>query len=147
MNINVICAGKLKENYLRDAAAEYEKRLSRYCKLKIIEVDDGPDKAAECERILKRLDLSSYVITLEIEGKSLSSEEFAGKIEGLGVGGVSDITFIIGGSDGLDLKVTQKARESMSFSQLTFTHQMMRIILLEQIYRGFKIINKEPYHK
>ena len=147
MNITVLCAGKLKEKYLKDAAAEYEKRLSRYCKLKIAEVDDGPDKAAEAERMLKRLSPTSYIIALEIEGKQLDSEEFAGRIESLGVGGVSDITFIIGGPEGLDERIIRLAKEHLSFSKMTFTHQMMRVILLEQIYRSYRIINKEPYHK
>ena len=147
MNITVLCAGKLREAYLRDAAAEYEKRLSRYCKLKIVEVDDGPDMEAEAERMLKRLKASSYIITLEIEGRALNSEELAGEIERLKVSGSSDITFIIGGSEGLSGRIRALSKQSLSFSRLTFTHQMMRIILLEQIYRSFKIINKEPYHK
>ncbi len=147
MNITVLCAGKLKEKYLRDAAAEYEKRLSRYCRLKIAEVEDGPDMAAEAARMLKRLDLSSYIITLEIDAKELTSEEFAGKLEGLGVSGISDITFVIGGPEGLDESIIKKAREHLSFSRMTFTHQMMRVILLEQIYRSYRIINGEPYHK
>ena len=147
MNITVLCAGKLKEKYLRDAAAEYEKRLSRYCRLKITEVEDGPDMAAEAARMLKRLDLSSYIITLEIDAKELTSEEFAGKLEGLGVSGISDITFVIGGPEGLDGSIIKKAREHLSFSRMTFTHQMMRVILLEQIYRSYRIINGEPYHK
>ena len=147
MNITLLCAGKLKEDYLRGAAAEYEKRLSRYCRLKIAEVDDGPDMSAEAARMLKRLDPASYVITLEIGGKQLSSEEFAGKINSLGIGGVSNITFIIGGPEGLDKSVINKAREHLSFSKMTFTHQMMRVILLEQIYRSYRIINGEPYHK
>ena len=147
MNINVLCAGKLKEKYLKDAAAEYEKRLSRYCRLKIVEVDDGPDMAAEAARMMKRLDRSSYIITLEIGGRQLSSQEFADSLGNLGIGGVSDITFIIGGPEGLDESIIKLAKEHLSFSKMTFTHQMMRVILLEQIYRGYRIINGEPYHK
>ena len=147
MNITVLCAGKLKETYLRDAAAEYEKRLSRYCRLKIAEVDDGPDMAAEAARMLKRLDESSYIITLGIGGRQLSSEELAERIDSLGIGGVSHITFIIGGPEGLDESIIKKAREHLSFSKMTFTHQMMRVLLLEQVYRSYRIINGEPYHK
>ena len=147
MNVSIICVGKLKEKYLKDAAAEYEKRLSRYCRLKIAEVDDGPDMAAEAARMMKRLDRTSYIITLEIGGRQLSSQEFADSLEKLGIGGVSDITFIIGGPEGLDESIIKLAKEHLSFSKMTFTHQMMRVILLEQIYRGYRIINGEPYHK
>ncbi|MBO6137472.1 MAG: 23S rRNA (pseudouridine(1915)-N(3))-methyltransferase RlmH [Lachnospiraceae bacterium] len=147
MNINIVCAGKLKEAYLRDAAAEYVKRLSRYCRIRITEVEDGPDMHAEAERILKKLNPSSYIITLEIMGTEVSSEELSDKLKKLGVNGISDITFIIGGSDGLDNRIISLAREHISFSRLTFTHQIMRVLLLEQIYRSFKIMSGEPYHK
>ncbi len=147
MNISLLCAGKLKEKYLRDAAAEYVKRLSRYCRLNIAEVEDGPDIRHETDRLLKRLNENSYIICLEIDGESLSSEEFADRLNSLALEGKSSVTFIIGGSDGLSEEITKRADMHLSFSRLTFTHQMMRVILLEQIYRCFKIINKEPYHK
>lgn len=159
MKISIIAVGKIKEKYLRDAIAEYSKRLSRYCKLEIIEVADEktPDNAGEVmeeairnkegERILKYVKEDSYVITLEINGKNLTSEAFAEKVAQLGVRGTSHITFIIGGSIGLGQEVLKKSNYALSFSKMTFPHQLMRVILLEQIYRGYRIINKEPYHK
>lgn len=159
MKISIIAVGKIKEKYLRDAIAEYSKRLSRYCKLEIIEVADEktPDNAGEVmeeairnkegERILKYVKEDSYVITLEINGKNLTSEAFAEKVAQLGVRGTSHITFIIGGSIGLGQEVLKKSNYALCFSKMTFPHQLMRVILLEQIYRGYRIINKEPYHK
>ena len=159
MKITLITVGKIKEKYLKDAIAEYSKRLSRYCKLEIIEVADEktPDQASEAveegirdkegERILKQIRDDMYVITLEIEGKMLTSEEFAGKIEQLGIQGTSSITFVIGGSIGLGKEVLKRSDYALSFSKMTFPHQLMRVILLEQIYRGYRIINGEPYHK
>ena len=159
MKITLITVGKIKEKYLRDAIAEYSKRLSRYCKLEIIEVADEktPDQASETveenirakegERILKYIKDDMYVITLEIDGKMLSSEEFAGKIESLGVQGKSSIAFVIGGSIGLGKEVLRRSDYTLSFSKMTFPHQLMRVILLEQVYRGYRIINWEPYHK
>ena len=159
MKITLITVGKIKEKYLRDAIAEYSKRLSRYCKLEIIEVADEktPDQASETveenirakegERILKYIKDDMYVITLEIDGKMLSSEEFAGKIESLGVQGKSSIVFVIGGSIGLGKEVLRRSDYALSFSKMTFPHQLMRVILLEQVYRGYRIINGEPYHK
>lgn len=159
MKITLLTVGKIKEKYLRDAVAEYSKRLSRYCKLEIIEVADEktPDQASlaeeevirqkEGERILKQLKNDSYVITLEIAGKMLTSEELAGKIDTLGIRGTSHITFIIGGSLGLSDEVLQRSDYGLSFSKMTFPHQLMRVILLEQIYRGYRIIKNEPYHK
>lgn len=159
MKISIITVGKIKEKYLKDAIAEYSKRLSRYCKLEIIEVADEktPDNAGELmeeairnkegERILKYVKEDSYVITLEINGKNLTSEAFAEKVAQLGVQGTSHITFIIGGSIGLGQEVLKKSNYALSFSKMTFPHQLMRVILLEQIYRGYRIINKEPYHK
>lgn len=159
MKITLITVGKIKEKYLRDAIAEYSKRLSRYCKLEIIEVADEktPDQASETveenirakegERILKYIKDDMYVITLEIGGKMLSSEEFAGKIESLGVQGKSSIAFVIGGSIGLGKEVLRRSDYALSFSKMTFPHQLMRVILLEQAYRGYRIINGEPYHK
>ncbi|MDR1018490.1 MAG: 23S rRNA (pseudouridine(1915)-N(3))-methyltransferase RlmH [Lachnospiraceae bacterium] len=159
MKINIICVGKLKEKYWKDGVSEYSKRLSRYCKLNIIEVADektieNPSevqmdiiKDKEGERILKNIKESDYVITLEIEGKSYSSEELAKNIETLGIDGKSSLTFIIGGSLGLSKDVLKRSNESLSFSKMTFPHQLMRVVLLEQIYRSFRITANEPYHK
>lgn len=159
MRITLITVGKIKEKYLRDAIAEYSKRLSRYCKLEIVEVVDEktPDQASEAaeenirnkegERILKHIRDDMYVITLEIGGKMLSSEEFADKINSLGVQGKSSIAFVIGGSIGLGKEVLRRSDYALSFSKMTFPHQLMRVILLEQVYRGYRIINGEPYHK
>ena len=151
--------GKIKEKYLKDGIAEYSKRLSRYCKLEIIEVADEktPDQASETveeqirdkegERILKYLKDDMYVITLEINGKQLSSEELADKMAALGLQGKSNIVFVIGGSIGLGREVLKRSDYALSFSKMTFPHQLMRVILLEQVYRGYRIINGEPYHK
>lgn len=159
MKITVLTVGKIKEKYLRDAIAEYTKRLSRYCKLETIEVADEktPDNASEnaeemirqkeAERLLKYIREDAYLITLEIGGKQLTSEEFSEKIEKLGIQGTSHITFVIGGSIGIGKAVLEKSDYALSFSKMTFPHQLMRVILLEQIYRGFKIIAGEPYHK
>ncbi len=159
MKITVITVGKIKEKYLKDAIAEYSKRLSKYCKLEMIEVSDEktPDSASEVvemqirdkegERILKYIKDAMYVITLEITGKMLTSEELAEKIENLSVQGKSNIAFIIGGSIGLGNKVLERSDYALSFSKMTFPHQLMRVILLEQIYRSYRIINGEPYHK
>lgn len=159
MKITMITVGKLKEKYLRDAVAEYAKRLTKYCKLEMIEVADEktPDAASEAvengirskeaERILKYVKEDAYLITLEILGKQLTSEGLAEKIEGLGVSGVSHVIFVIGGSIGLGEEVLKKSDFALSFSKMTFPHQLMRVILLEQIYRSFRIIQGEPYHK
>ena len=159
MKITLIAVGKLKEKYLKEAVSEYSKRLGRYCKLEIIEVSDEktPEQASqtaeeqirekEGERILKHIKDDMYVIALEIQGKMLSSEELAAKMEGLGIQGRSHIAFVIGGSIGLGKEVLKRADESLSFSKMTFPHQLMRVILLEQVYRGYRIINGEPYHK
>lgn len=159
MKITLITVGKIKEKYLKDAIAEYSKRLSKYCKLDIIEVADEktPDNASEtveeqirtkeAERILKHVKDDAYVITLEILGKLLTSEELSAKIETLGIQGTSHIIFIIGGSIGLGQDVLKRSNYALSFSKMTFPHQLMRVILLEQIYRSYRIINGEPYHK
>lgn len=159
MKITVITVGKIKEKYLKDAIAEYSKRLSKYCKLEIIEVSDEktPDSASEVvemqirdkegDRILKYIKDDMYVITLEIAGKMLTSEELAEKIENLGIQGKSSIAFIIGGSIGLGNKILKRSDYALSFSKMTFPHQLMRVILLEQIYRSYRIISGEPYHK
>ena len=159
MKISVITVGKIKEKYLKDAIAEYSKRLSKYCKLEIVEVADEkpPDNASETvetmirakegERILKHVKDDAYVVTLEIQGKQVTSEELAEKIDKLGIQGVSHITFIIGGSIGLGEEVLARSNYALSFSKMTFPHQLMRVILLEQIYRSYRIIHGEPYHK
>ena len=159
MKITVITVGKIKEKYLKDAIAEYSKRLSRYCKLEILEVADEktPDGASEIveenirekegERILKLIKEDAYAITLEISGKMLTSEELADRIETLGIQGKSHLVFVIGGSIGLGREVLRRSDYALSFSKMTFPHQLMRVILLEQIYRSYRIINGEPYHK
>lgn len=159
MKISLICVGKLKEKYLTTGVEEYVKRLSRYCTLEIIELPDEktPDNAGEAleeqikrkegERILKSIKTDSYCIALAIEGKQLTSVELAEKLHTLGVTGTSHITFVIGGSLGLSPEVLGRADEKLSFSKLTFPHQLMRMILLEQIYRSYRIIHNQPYHK
>lgn len=159
LNITIIGVGKIKEKYLVSAINEYKKRLSRYCKLNIIEVSDekAPEnlsdkemeqiKDAEGEKILKHVKDGMYVIPLDIKGKMISSEELSDKLEKLGVGGHSNIAFIIGGSLGLSKEILKRADYKLSFSPMTFPHQLMRVILLEQVYRGFRIMKGEPYHK
>ena len=159
MNITVICIGKLKEKYWTAAIDEYSKRLKGYCSLDIIELKEArlPDKAgpaeelavkeAEGEEILKRIKDNQYVITLEVKGKMLSSEKLAEKIDALGLEGNSNVVFVIGGSLGLSAAVSKRANFKLSFSEMTFPHQMMRVILLEQVYRAFKINRNEAYHK
>ncbi|SCJ29873.1 Ribosomal RNA large subunit methyltransferase H [uncultured Eubacterium sp.] len=159
MNISVICVGKLKERYWTDAVGEYSKRLMSYCNLEIVELKESrlPDKAgpaeeqavkeAEGEEILKKIRSGVYVVTLEVKGRMLSSEKLAEKVEKLAVDGVSNLVFVIGGSLGLSEAVSRRADFKLSFSEMTFPHQMMRVILLEQLYRSFKIIRNETYHK
>lgn len=159
MKITLICVGKLKEKYLAMGVEEYVKRLSRYCTLELIELTDEktPDNASDAmeeiikkkegERILKSLKEDSYCIALAIEGNMLSSQELAGKIDSLGVSGISHISLIIGGSLGLSGDVLKRSDYKLSFSKMTFPHQLMRMILLEQIYRAYRIINNQPYHK
>ena len=159
MKITVISVGKVKEKFYRDAISEYEKRLSRYCKFQIIEVADEktPDKAGsneeeqikekEADRILSHIKEDAFVITLEIQGKKLDSVEFARLLEQKGIHGISHIQFVIGGSLGLHEKVSNRSDFKLSFSDMTFPHQLMRVILSEQIYRAYRIIAGEPYHK
>ena len=159
MKITLITVGKIKEKFYTDAVAEYSKRLSRYCKLEIIQVADEktPDKASETEerqikekegeRILAHVKDGAYVVALAIEGQMLSSQQLADKINQLGIGGQSQIVMIIGGSLGLSEAVLRRADYKLSFSRMTFPHQLMRVILLEQIYRSYRIISGEPYHK
>ena len=159
MKITLITVGKIKEKYFTDAIKEYAKRLSRYCKLEILELADEktPDGASEAEemqiktkegeRILKSVKDNAYVFALAIQGKKMSSEDFADTINRLGIGGDSHLMFIIGGSLGLDDRVLKRADRLISFSDMTFPHQLMRVILLEQIYRAYRITQNEPYHK
>ena len=159
MNITIVAVGKIKESFYQDAVAEYRKRLGRYCRLEIVEVADEPApervspaqadaiKQREAEHILRRLKANSYLITLEITGKKYDSEQFAKKLENLGLTGKSQLVFVIGGSLGLHASVSERADMKLSFSDMTFPHQLMRVILAEQIYRAFRIINGEPYHK
>ena len=159
MKIDIIAVGKVKEKFYREAIDEFAKRLSKYCKLQIIEVADEktPDgaseaveeqiKAKEAERILKNIKDEAFVFTLEILGKKYDSVEFANRMNSLGVQGKSHIQFVIGGSLGLHDSVSARSDAKISFSDMTFPHQLMRVILLEQVYRGFRIIAGEPYHK
>ncbi len=159
MNITLVTVGKLKERYWRDAVCEYVKRLGKYCRLQIIEVresalranaspaDEDITKTSEGREILGKIKPTDYVITLEIKGKPLSSTELAEYIGGLALSGKSNVVFVIGGSLGLSAEVSKRADLKLSFSSMTFPHQMMRVILLEQIYRSFKILKNETYHK
>lgn len=159
MKITCVVVGKIKEKYFTDAIKEYSKRLSRYCKLEIVELADEktPDGASEAEevairekegeRILKALKDDAYVIALAIEGKMLDSVELSQKIDRLGVSGTSHIAFVIGGSLGLAPAVMKRADYALSFSRMTFPHQLIRVVLLEQLYRSYRILKNEPYHK
>ena len=159
MNISIIAVGKLKEKYLKQAIEEYSKRLSRYCKLEVIELPDEktPDNASEKEEqqikekegrlILSKIKDNSYVVAMDLKGKQITSEEFASFISNCGVTGNSNIVFIIGGSLGLSEGVIKRANYKLCFSKMTFPHQLFRVMLLEQVYRGFRITNNEPYHK
>ena len=159
MNITILCVGQIKEKYFRDAIAEYQKRLSRYCKLQMIEVADEKTKEnaseaendlirkKEGERLLKHIKDSDYCITLEIDGKMLTSEGLSKEIDRLGLAGKSSLVFVIGGSIGLDTAVLKRSDYALSFSKMTFPHQLMRVILLEQIYRAYQINAGTKYHK
>ncbi|MCR5595643.1 MAG: 23S rRNA (pseudouridine(1915)-N(3))-methyltransferase RlmH [Lachnospiraceae bacterium] len=159
MQITIICVGKIKEKFYKEAVLEYSKRLGRYCKLNIIEVADEmtPDGASdnlklqimekEADRILSKLPADAHVISLEIKGQEYTSEALSSYMESLGISGISHIVFIIGGSLGLHPSVSDRADMHLSFSRMTFPHQLMRVILLEQIYRSYRIMNGEPYHK
>lgn len=158
LNINIICVGKIKEIFFKDAISEYSKRLSKYCKLDILELPDEqiPDKIndvlienikqKECKNIIKHLKKDSYVICLDLSGKQYSSEEFSKKIDELSLN-TSNITFIIGGSLGLTKDLLSIANCKISFSKMTFPHQLIRVFLLEQLFRNFKISNNETYHR
>jgi 23S rRNA (pseudouridine1915-N3)-methyltransferase len=159
LHIDIICLGKIKESFFRDAIDEYKKRLNKYCNLNIIELPDEkiPNNASEKEiaiikekegnLILNSIKKDSYIISLDLKGKQFTSEELANKIDNISINSSSSITFIIGGSLGLSEIVLNKSNELISFSKLTFPHQLFRVFLLEQIYRSFKIINNETYHK
>ena len=159
MKITLITVGKIKERFFEEAIKEYSKRLSRYCKLEIIQVADEktPDGASplveeqikekEGQRILSHIKDGMYVIALAIQGNMLTSEELAQKVDTLGISGVSHAAFVIGGSLGLSEQVLKRADYQLSFSKMTFPHQLMRVILLEQIYRSYRIISGAPYHK
>lgn len=159
VKITVIAVGKIKEKFYTDAIAEYSKRLSRYCRLEVIQVADEktPDGASEAQerqikekegsRILAQIKDGAYVIALAVQGTMLSSEQLASKLNKLGIDGQSQIVLIIGGSLGLSDEVLKRADYHLSFSPMTFPHQLMRVILLEQIYRSYRIISGEPYHK
>lgn len=159
MNISIISVGKLKEKYLKDGIDEYKKRLSRYCSIEIIEVPDekAPENLSQKEEeqikskeglaILKYIKENTYVLALAINGNMLSSEGLSSFIGDLGINGTSNIAFIIGGSLGLSKEVLERANYNLSFSKMTFPHQLMRLILVEQIYRGYRIMQGEPYHK
>ncbi|PKR83460.1 23S rRNA (pseudouridine(1915)-N(3))-methyltransferase RlmH [Heyndrickxia camelliae] len=159
MNISIIAVGKLKEKYLKQGIDEYLKRLTAYAKVEIIEVPDekAPEilsdtemqqvKQKEGERILTKISQDTHVIALAIEGKMKTSEELADDLDKLATYGKSKIAFVIGGSLGLSSEVMQRANERLSFSKMTFPHQLMRLVLVEQVYRAFRIIRGEPYHK
>ena len=158
LKINILCIGKIKEDYLKEAINEYKKRLSRYCKINIIELSDEkiPDKIndtiieniknIEAEKMSQYLKKETYSICLDLKGREITSEEFAKKIQEIS-NTSSSITFIIGGTLGIGDKVKTSSKEKICFSKMTFPHQLIRLFLLEQIYRAFKIINNEVYHR
>jgi len=158
LNINIICVGKIKENYLKDAITEYSKRLSKFCNLNIIELQDEklPTKLndsiiteiknKECTKMIQSLKKDSYIICLDLKGKEFSSEDFSKKIENIALNFNSSITFIIGGTLGLNEEIISLANEKICFSKMTFPHQLIRVFLLEQLFRAFKISNNETYH-
>lgn len=159
MKITILSVGKIKEKYLKDAIGEYSKRLSAYCTLQLIEVPDekAPEnlsdkdmeliKEKEGRRLLEKLKDSQHLIVLDIKGKQHTSEAFSKQIETLQIQGKSDLAFIIGGSLGLSKEVLDRANDKLSFSKMTFPHQLMKVILLEQVYRAYRIMRNEPYHK
>ena len=158
LNINIVCVGKIKENYLKDAISEYSKRLSKFCNLNIIELQDEklPEKLndstinevknKECNKMIQWVKKDSYIICLDLKGKEFSSEEFSKKIENIALNFNSSITFIIGGTLGLNEEILSISNEKICFSKMTFPHQLIRVFLLEQLFRAFKISNNETYH-
>ena len=159
LSINIICPGKIKESYLKEAIAEYSKRLSKYCKLNIIEVPDEkvPEKLSETvaneiktregKMIINKIPKDTYLICLDLNGKELSSEDFSRKLEDISLNFNSSVTFIIGGTLGISDEVLDLSKEKICFSKMTFPHQLIRVFLLEQIFRAFKISNGETYHR
>ncbi|MDT1939407.1 MULTISPECIES: 23S rRNA (pseudouridine(1915)-N(3))-methyltransferase RlmH [Carnobacterium] len=159
MNIKIISVGKLKEKYLKMGIEEYVKRLGAYCKIELIEVLDekAPEKLSaaemiqvkekEGERILSKIPENAYVFALAIEGKQRTSEEFSKEIDQLGISGKSQLVFVIGGSLGLSDTVLKRSNTQISFGKMTLPHQLMRLVLVEQVYRGYRIMKGEPYHK
>ena len=158
LNINIICVGKIKENYLKDAISEYSKRLSKFCNLNITELSDErlPNKLndsiineiknKECNKIIQAIKKDSYIICLDLKEKELSSEEFSAKLDSIALNFNSSITFVIGGTLGLNQEILSLANEKICFSKMTFPHQLIRVFLLEQLFRAFKISNNETYH-
>ena len=158
LNINIVCVGKIKENYLKDAISEYSKRLSKFCNLNIIELQDEklPNKLndsiineiknKECSKMLQAIKKDSYIICLDLKGKEFSSEDFSKKIENIALNFNSSITFVIGGTLGLNEEILSLSSEKICFSKMTFPHQLIRVFLLEQLFRAFKISNNETYH-
>ena len=159
VTINILCVGKIKEKFLKDAIDEYSKRLSKYCNLNVLEVADSkvPDKTSdivekqikdeEAQRMLNLLKKDTYLICLDLKGKEYTSPEFSEKIQKLTVEGNSSITFVIGGTLGIGDKILNMSKEKICFSKMTFPHQLIRVFLLEQLFRGFKIANGETYHR
>jgi len=158
LNINIVCIGKIKENYLRDAISEYSKRLSKFCNLTIVELPDEklPNKLndsiiteiknKECNKMIQNIKKDSYILCLDLKGKEFSSEEFSQKIDNIALNFNSSITFVIGGTLGLNQEILSLANEKICFSKMTFPHQLIRLFLLEQLFRAFKISNNETYH-
>ena len=158
LSVNIVCVGKIKENYLKDAIDEYSKRLSKYCNLKVYELQDeklpnkinssimNEIKEKECNRILEHIKKDSYVIVLDLKGKEISSQDFSKKIDAIALNFNSSITFVIGGTLGLTDDILNIADEKLCFSKMTFPHQLIRVFLLEQLFRAFKISKNETYH-
>ena len=158
LNINIVCVGKIKENYLKDAISEYSKRLSKFCNLNIIELADEklPNKLndsiineiknKECRKMIQSIKKDSYIVCLDLKGKEFSSEEFSKKLDDIALNFNSSITFVIGGTLGLNQEILSLASEKICFSKMTFPHQLIRVFLLEQLFRAFKISNNETYH-
>ena len=158
LNINIVCVGKIKENYLKDAISEYSKRLSKFCNLNIIELSDeklpsklndsiiNEIKNKECNKMIQSLKKDSYIICLDLKGKQFSSEEFSKKLDNIALNFNSSITFLIGGTLGLNEEILSLSNEKICFSKMTFPHQLIRVFLLEQLFRAFKISNNETYH-
>lgn len=158
ININIVCVGKIKEKYLKDAISEYSKRLSRFCELNIVELNDeklpnklnnsviSEIKVKECEKIKQHIKKDSYIVALDLKGREFSSEEFSKQIENIALNFNSSITFIIGGTLGLTDEILNIAHLKLCFSKMTFPHQLIRVFLLEQLFRSFKISNNETYH-